>query len=259
MTTISIDAIVNNILLKRRYSLHWYLEFLLYCKEAVEELGFDGEISTFRYVVLPLNSNHAIELPNDYTDWIRVSAYVDGFVRPLVPDDSLTLVPNYDSNFDIQPYSSGIASASVSDQQSVYYNGWLSPYWWMANWNMFGENLGRMFGGVGINADTFRENRARNEIKINEAFNATHILLEYAGDGMTADNATHIDVEAQATIRAYAMWQFKENNRTYGIGEAEASEAEYINERKKLRARKSDLTIDRLKRIVQKNSVAIKS
>ena len=82
MTTISLDGIVNNILLKRRYSLHWYLEFLLYCKEAVEEMGYDGEIDTFRYVVLPKNSNNALELPNDYVDWIRVSAFVDGYVRP---------------------------------------------------------------------------------------------------------------------------------------------------------------------------------
>lgn len=259
MTTISLDGIVNNILLKRRYSLHWYLEFLLYCKEAVEEMGYDGEIDTFRYVVLPKNSNNALELPNDYVDWIRVSAFVDGYVRPLVPDNSLNLVPNYDENFDIQPYSSGVATATSSTNQPVYYNGLIAPYWWSNNWNIFGENLGRMYGGRGAYNDTFRENRLRNEIKINENFTVCdHFLLEYSGNGLTADNATSIDVRAQATIREYAMWQFKENNRTYGLGDVQSSEQTYIAEREKLRARKSDLTIDVLRRIVQQNSIGVK-
>jgi len=259
MNTTSLDAIVNNLLLKRRYSNHWYLEFLLYCKECLEELGFDGEISTFRCVVLPLNDNHAIEIPDDYTDWIRVSTFVDGYIHPLTPDNSLNLVPNYDSNFDIQPYSSGIASSTSTTETPTYSNWAFNPYWMMNNWNMFGENLGRMFGGTGASVFTFRENRNRNEIKINEYLSVSQILLEYAGNGMTADNATHIDVQAQSTIRAYGMWKFKENNRTYSKGEAQAEEQTYIAERKKLRARKSDLTIDVLRSIVQGNSAAVKT
>lgn len=257
MTTTSLDAIVENMLLLRRYSYHYYLEFLLYAKECIEELGYDGEISTFRYIVLPVNDNHAIELPNDYVDWVRVSAFVDGYVHPLTPDNSLNLVPNYDNDFNIQPYSQGIASAPAGTQQPYYFNGISAPYWWLNNWNIFGENLGRLFGGF-VPADTFRENRNRNEIKINELFNADFIMLEYAGNGLSADNATQIDVMAAATIRAYMMAKHKENNRTYSPSEAAVSKQAYREERQILRARKSDLTIDLIRRIVQKNSVGVK-
>lgn len=258
MTVTSLDAIVNNLLLQRRYSLHWYLEFLLYCKQCLEELSLDGEIDTFRYVVLPINDNHAIEIPNDYVDWVRVSSFVDGFVHPLVPDDSLNLVPNYNTNFDIQPYSSGIASLGSDAGQPEYYpSGTAALYFWANNWNMFGENLGRQFGGS-VQYDTFRVNKLRNEIKINELFNCSYILLEYEGNGSSADNATNIDVRAASTIREYAMWKFKENNRTYSNQDAMLSYQQYTNERAKLRARTSDLTIDLLRRIVQKNSVAVK-
>jgi len=260
MTTTSLDAIVNDILLKKRYSLHWYLEFLLYCKEAVEELGYDGDIDTFRYAVLPLNNNHAIELPSDYVDWIRVSAFIGGRIYPLVEDNSINLVPNYDQNFDIQPYSGGVAVGGQSIGTPIYYNIGVTPYWFLTNYNMFGENLGRIYGGV-IPNNTFRVNKLRNEIKINEAFNPPNnlILLEYCGNGLTADNATQIDVRAVATIKAYAIWKHKQNNRTYNLGEIAASEQEYIMERKKLRARKSDITIDKLRTIIRNNSVAVKT
>lgn len=258
MTTTSLDAIVNNLLLQRRYSLHWYLEFLLYTKQCVEELGFDGEIETLRAVVLPLNSNHAIQIPNDYVDWVRVSLFIDGYIHPLVPDDSLNLIPNYDENFDIQPYSSGVASINSTAEPPIYYpSGTASAYFWSNNWNMFGENLGRMFGGT-IQYDTFRENRARNEIKINELLNINYVLLEYQGNGLSADNATQIDVRAASTIREYSMWKFKENNRTYSSSEANMSYMQYVAERQKLRARKSDLTIDLIRRIVQQNSIGVK-
>jgi hypothetical protein len=257
MTVASLDSIVSNILLKRRYSMHWYLEMLLYTVECLRELGFDGEIDTLRYCVLPVGDGNEVQLPDDYIDYCRVSAWIDQYLHPLVEDNSLQLVPNYDSDFVIQPYSTGIATSNNNSQAQMY-NGYLSPYWWMVNWNAFGENLGRQYGGIGAYPDTFRINKARNCIKINENLTCTNIVLEYMGNGLSADAATHVDVQAQKTIDEYCMFQFKENNRTYSAGDAEVSEQRYINERMKLRARKSDLTIDRMKRIVQASAIAVK-
>lgn len=258
MTTISLDKAVKNILLKRGYSLHWYLNFLVPMKDILRELSFDDGIGTIRYVCLPLNSNNAVTLPDDYVDYARVSYRANQYLIPLVEETGLDIVPNYDSSFDIHPYNTGIASQTSTATNSQLYNGYLSPYWWMVNWNAFGENLGRQFGGVGNKADTFRVNKQRNEIKINESLAVDEIVLEYIGNGLDADSATHIDAYAQATLEAYAIWQFKKNNRTYSAGEAAAEEQNYINERRILRARMSDLTTDRLKRIVQSNAIAIK-
>lgn len=256
MTVISLDQIVKNILLKRRYSIHYYLDFLVPAKDCLRELSFDLPMNTLRYKVLTLNSNNAVELPNDYQDWANVSYRMNQYLIPLIEDGSLDLVPNYDSNFDIQPYNQGIATDV--NPGVVLYNGYLSPYWYMYNMDVYGENLGRQFGGVGGQADTFKINKARNEIKINENLAVTEIVLEYIGNGMDGDSATHIDLYAQATIEAYCMWQFYVNNRTYGAGEARVGEQEFIKQYQILRARFSDLTIDRLKRLVQHNNVAIK-
>jgi len=257
MTTISLDSIVKNILMKRKYPFHYYIEFLVSAKDCLRELTFDN-FEIVRYKVLTLNSNNALPMPNDYQDVTGVYVRNGQYLIPLVEDDSLDLVPNYDSNFDIQPYSQGVASTTGEANQIVYYNGLLSPYWYLNNWNEFGENLGRQFGGVGALPDTYRVNKARNEIKINENLANLEYVLEYISNGMDADSATHIDGYAQATIEAYCMWQFKENNRTYGVGEAKTAEQSYIKERQILIARLSDLTIDRLKRIVQINSIGVK-
>jgi hypothetical protein len=257
MVVTSLHKITNNILLKRGYSTHWYLQFLVYSKDCLRELSLDGEIDTLRSVLLPLNDNNAIEIPNDYVDYARVSARQGQYLHPLVEDNSLNIIPNYDSDFVLQPFAEDTIDTTAS-AAAIYYSGYMSPYWWLTNFNNFGENTGRFFGGVGGMSDTFRVNKQRNEIKINENLAITHAVLEYVGDGTSADSATQIDVNAFATIEAYALWQFKEHNRTYSPSEAEMQRQIYINERQILRARKSDLDLIKLKRIIQHSNISVK-
>lgn len=258
MNVISLDKIVKNILLKRKYPLHYYIEFLVYAKDGLREIAMDIEILAGRYKCLPLNDNFAIEIPGDYLAYTRVSVRVgDQYVHPLVEDDALQLVPNYNSSFVISPYSNGVEEPSDEDSDL---SGYTTPFFWGVNINNWGENVGRAFGGVGAMGDTFRVNKARNEIKIDESLRGlvTEVVLEYASNGMDADSATHIDGYAQAAIEAYAMWLFKENNRTYSPSEAAIARQEFVTQMSILRARVSDLTIDRLKRIVQKNAIGVK-
>lgn len=259
MNTISLDQITRNILMRRKYPIHYYIDFLIPCKDCLRELSYDENIQTVRYKVLILNDNHAIEIPDDYTDYISVSARVGQYLQPLSETDTLDLIPNYNTSYVIQDYNQGVATDTTSEAGNIaFYSGLLSPYWWTNNWNAFGENTGRQFGGVGAKADTFQINKARNEIKINEDLGVTEVVLAYIGNGLDADAVTQIEPYAQKTIEEYAIWQFKANNRTYSDTEAARAEQLYINERMKLRARLSDLSIDRLKRIIQSNNRGIK-
>lgn len=258
MTFVSIDQIVKNILLKRSYSLHWWIDFAIYCKDCIRELNFDLPINPLKYKILPLNDNHAIDLPTDYVDWSGVYIRRDQYLVPLIEDKSLDLIPNYDSEFNIQPYSQGVATETPNSNQASAYLGGLTAYWFMVNFDMLGENLGRQFGGVGVYGDTFREDRARNEIKINESLSVDHAVLEYIGNGLDIDSASRINAYAQATIEAYCMWQHYLNNRTYSQAEANNMEAKYDKEKERLIARLSDLTLDKMKRIVNKNTTGIK-
>ena len=252
---ISLDRIVKNLLLVRRYPFQYYLDFLVYARNGMREIAFDEKILCPKYKLLPV-TDYRITLPDDYQDYIRVSVRVNQYIVPLAEDDALQLVPNYDSNFDVQPYSQGVATSANSSLDYLGGYGYAFPFWFVTNWNNWGENTGRQFGGTNY-VDNFKVDKIHNQIKINEDLSVTEVLLEYISDGSDPDSASHIDSYAQAAIEAYAMWQFKENNRTYGTGDAEMARQIYINERQKLRARLSNLTIDNLKRLIQKNQRAI--
>lgn len=256
MTVTSLHAIVCNILLKRRYPRHWYIDFLIPAKDGLRELSFDLPLKTLRYQILTLNSINQATLPTDYADWAKVYVRVGQYLHPLIEDKSLNTIPNYDSDFTEQAYIDGVATQTTTT--NAWYNGYGAPYWYMTNYNNYGENTGRRFGGVGTMSDTFNVDTTRNLIKINEYLDITEIVLVYIGNGLDADSATHINAYAQNCVEAYCMWQFKENNRTYSAGEAEVARQLYITERQILQARLSDLTVDRMKRIAQISAIGMK-
>lgn len=258
MVFTSLDSIVKNILMKRGYSFHWYIDFLVYSKDGLREIGFDESIQTIRRAILAVNQDtHTAEIPIDYQDFVKVCARTDQYLRPLVEDNSLDTIPNYDANFEVQPYADGVQT-QTSIEQNSFFPSYNSGMWWTVNWNAFGENLGRQFGGVSTYIDTFKLDLANNQIKINERLACTEIVLEYIGDGMDADSATHINAYCQSAIEAYCMWQFFFHNRTYSQSDSELAYQKYTQERKILRARLSDLTIDKLKRIIQRNTLRVK-
>lgn len=262
-SVISLDKIVKNILLKRRYPLAYYIQFLVYAKDGLRELAFDLPILPARYKCLVVDQDtYTAELPNDFVDKVRVSVRVGQYVVPLVEDTNLQTIPNYDSSFQVQPYSDGVqVPDSQTDSVYGYYNqtgGYAAPYWWLVNWNSWGENTGRLFGGVTGYNDTYKINKLENNIKINENLSIEEVVLEYISNGMDADSATHIDAYAQMAIEKFCMWQFKEHNRTYSEGEAQIALKDYRDEVAVLRARLNPMTLDDLKRIVDRSRSATK-
>jgi len=251
----SLDQIVRNVLLKNRYSLHWYVDFMLYAAECLKELTID-DLHVINTKLCTLSSTNTIEIPADYSDYVSVCVKVGQHLRPLVEDNSLNPMPNYDDNFVNQPY------VSYTGSNDGYFNQYLYPTVFQAasRFDDYGEALGKRYGWAGGNGnDTFKVIKERNVIQINQYIsNDCKIVFGYIGDGRNADAATHIDIDADATIKSYSNWQRKENSRSYSLAEKERDRMLYVNERLILRARKSDLTLTKMKRILSKNSIASK-
>ncbi len=260
-TLISLDKIVRNLLMKRGYPPHQYIKMLVYAKDALREIAFDCPILPARYKCLSVDqTTMTAQLPDDFVDKIRVSVRVGQYIVPLVEDSNLQTIPNYNSSFEVSPYSDGVQEpSSQTDSSYGYYNsswGYASPYWYLVNWNAWGENTGRLFGGIAAYSDTYKINKTDNSIKINENLDIEEVVLEYISNGMDADSATHIDAYAQMAIEQFCMWQFKEHNRTYSEGEAQVAYNDYKEEVRKLRGRLNPLTMDDLRRIIDKNRAA---
>lgn len=253
MNVISLDAIVRNTLLRRRYPIHWYIDFIVYAKDALRILTTD-DLHVVNWKKLPIDSaTNSADLPEDFNGKVGVFVQVGQRLKPLVEDSSLNPMPDYDSSFQPKKFTT---EPDLADQQLQYF----VPFpFLMTTINRLGENVGRIFGGrSSMGVDTYRIVRERSQIQLNEALDADHIVLCYIGDGRDITSASNVDGMAQETIEAYIIWQMKENTRTYSDSEAERSKQEYIDERKILRARKDDLDLPTFARIIQRGTRAMK-
>jgi hypothetical protein len=252
MTVISLKAIVKDVLMQKGYSLHWYIQFLVYAKNCLRELTFD-DLHVVNTKKIPVNEFNEFEIPADYQDYSRVNAICGEKLRPLVETDKLNKLPALDEDFNQTTYN----ASPVSETNTLFYGGLYPFYWNTTTWNEFGESTGRFFGvGASTQDDVFTVIKERNVIKVTETLDIDDVILEYISDGMDADSATRVDSYAIKTIDAYINWQHKKHNRHYGIGEVQYEEQQYIKERLILRARLSPLTMEVWKRLFQRASYA---
>lgn len=253
MVTASLDSIVRNTLIKRGYSLHYYIQFIVYARECLRELTFD-DLQVFNEKLIPINGTNSFDLPVDYVDYVLCGIPLSQSIRPLVEDKKMTSLNNFDSTFNIVPY---VNNTDEDVAAIIPYNGLSLGNWYTTHSNDYGESTGRFFGGGRFYSDTFKVCPERNQIQLNESLQGfDYAYLRYLSNGADSGASTTIDPYFEQTISTYIMWQHKENNRTYGIGERQVAKAEYINQRQIARARKSGLTLEVLKRIINRNSFA---
>jgi hypothetical protein len=115
--------------------------------------------------------------------------------------------------------------------------------------NDFGEPTGGMFGAGSGSDNGYMVDRKRRQIQLTGSFTSDEIVLMYISDGQSADNATQIDVRAQAAIDAFIGWKASPNADIKDSYEA----ATFYNEKRMLRARLDDLTILDIKAIIRRN------
>jgi hypothetical protein len=248
----SIDTIVRSVLLQQGKPLHFYIDCLIYGRECLRELYFD-DLQVINTVLLDVHTTgNYIDLPCDFVDWVKVGIRVGQMVKPLVQDQSINPLHNYNSSGAIVDYVQ-----SPPDATNLLYTFPISLFWGTTTINEYGESIGRLFGwGAGYESDTFKYLPERNQIQLNESLAVDKIVLEYIGNGMSCDAATQVDVYAMQTITDYIKWQLKENSRSYSDGEKERLRQIYLGQRIILRARKDELTINDMKRIDQRNYMA---
>lgn len=255
----TLNNIVNNVLLRRGYSIHWYMQFLVSAKDCLRQLTLDAvpSINTVLLDVVVDGGYKVVTIPDDCVDWTKIGVRVGQYVQPLLPRESINRLHNYDSSTGgIIPYDN-VTDISTTAENTDLFAGFNSPWynWDTVTWDTYGEFTGRFYGfsGAGGETDTYKWLPERNQIQLNENLWVDKIVLEYISDGMSCDSATKVNVYCQDTIEAYILWQMKENNRNYSPGERQIAQAEYIRQLQILLARTNGLTIDVIRRILNRN------
>ncbi len=241
---ISLFDIVNNFILN--YSGNHSLinneeryKILFFAKRGIQEVSYDA---TNEIKVLQLNvaENLRFILPSDYVNWVKMSLFKDGLIRPLTENIQVNSAIQYDQelNGNIVFYGDEVVYVDPSrineerldgHLKSIYLNqnnpndanngqeGWYIDGVWYLRWN-----LGRSFGLNTETANTnptFRVDKSAGVINFSSDMRNESCILEYVSDGMVNGDDSLIKVNKLFEDYLYAHILYEITNAKIGVQE----------------------------------------
>jgi hypothetical protein len=239
---VSLQDIVNNFLLM--YSGNHSLvnneeryKVLFHAKRAVQELNYDA-FKEMKVLELTVPDNLRFIFPSDYVNWVRISLYKDGWLRPmseniqtlsakayLQDNTGRILFDNYGNALSPE-YSDIDFDRLTKIKKSIYLNRG-SQYDGQYGWNYdgmwyFDYNIGTAYG---LNTETanfnptFNIDRKAGVINFDSPMAGQQCVLEYVSDGMEGGDNSLITVNKLFEKYIYAYIQYEILNAKFGVQE----------------------------------------
>jgi hypothetical protein len=237
---VSLEDIVNNFQLmyagnhslinnEERYKI------LFHAKRAIQELNYDA-FKEIKALQLTVFDNLTFVLPSDYVNWVRISLYKDGWIRPLNENIQLNSAKAYlqgaggTLTFDVDGNVITTASELDTDringnQKSIYLNKNNSDEQTSVNSdaNWYAEySIGARYG---LNTETananptFRIDKKAGVINFDSTMLNESCILEYISDGMEAGNDSLITVNKLFEQYIYAAIKYELLNSKFNVQE----------------------------------------
>ena len=239
---VSLYDIVNNFLLM--YSGNHSLvnneerfKVLFHAKRAIQELNYDA-FKQIKVLELTVDDRLRYILPSDYVNWVRVSLYKDGWLRPLTENIQTLSSSAYLQDqtgqilFDINgnALSPEFSQIDLDRLDGIKKNIYLNPqsqYDGQEGWYIDGEwyfsyDIGARFG---LNTETANFNPTFNidskagVINFNSDMYNQSVILEYISDGMEGGDDANISVNKLFEKYVYAYIQYEILNSKLGVQE----------------------------------------
>jgi hypothetical protein len=239
---ISLQDIVNNFLLM--YSGNHSLvnneeryKILFHAKRAIQELNYDA----FKEIkILELNVPDMLRfvLPSDYVNWVRISMYKDGWLRPLSENiqtlsskaylqDSAGRVLFDEEGKVLSPQYSEIDYDRLTRQKKSIYLNQGNQFNGQLGWNCdgmwyFDYNIGAAYG---LNTETanfnptFNVDRKGGVINFDSSMSGEQCILEYVSDGMEGGDNSLITVNKLFEAYLYAEIEYQVLSSKLGVQE----------------------------------------
>tara|TARA_R100000781_G_scaffold101977_1_gene65491 strand:+ start:1697 stop:2620 length:924 start_codon:yes stop_codon:yes gene_type:complete len=239
---VSLKDIVNNFMLmyndnhgiinnEQRYKV------LFHAKRGIQELNYDA-FKEIKVLQLTVNSVLKFVLPSDYVNWVRVSLYENGLIRPLTENiqvnSALTYLQDNNENilFDaygnaLSPEYSGLDFDRIKGTQKSIYLNEASPFYecegycYDNEW-YFEYSIGARYG---LNTETansnptFRIDKKAGVINFNSTMKGKECILEYVSDGMEGGNDASVSVNKLFEDYIYAYIRYAMLSSKYGTQE----------------------------------------
>jgi hypothetical protein len=229
---VSLKDIVNNFLLMSTGN-HSFInneeryKVLFHAKRAIQELNYDA-FKEIKALELNVCDKLRFVLPSDYVNWVRISLYKDGILRPLTENIQAMTANAYlqDNNCNIlfdeqgnilEPEYSHLDYDRIKNKtKSIYLNQGSQFHGWEGynvdgNW-FFDYQIG---GAFGLNTETanfnhtFSIDKKKGVINFSSDMSGEICLLEYISDGMEGGDNSLISVNKlfEAYVYAYIKYE----------------------------------------------------
>ena len=228
---VSLEDIVNNFLLmyQGNHSLvnnEERYKILFHAKRAIQELNYDA-FKEIKILELSVCDSLRYVLPSDYVNWVRVSLYQNGLLKPLseniqtnwsgayLQDNDCRILFDIDGNA-LKPQHSTIDRDRLDGtKQSIYLNANSSQNGNMG-WNIDGNwyfeyGIGARFG---LNTETananptFKIDPKGGVINFSSGMADELCVLEYVSDGMMNGNDSLVTVNKLFEDFIYAAIEY---------------------------------------------------
>ena len=221
-------SLVNN---EERYKI------LFHAKRAVQELNYDA-FKELKILELDVCDTLRYVLPLDYVNWVRISLYKDGVLRPLteniqtnwsdayLQDNNCRILFDHDGNI-LKPSTSTIDMQRIEGTKKSIYLNEQSPYNDREGYCVDGDwyfDYG-ICAQYGLNTETanfnptFKINKKAGVINFSSDMAGELCILEYVSDGMEGGDDSQISVNKLFEEYVYAYVQYAILNAKFGVQE----------------------------------------
>ena len=209
------DKLINN---AERYNV------LFHAKRGIQELNYDALKET-KVIELSVADNATIVLPPDFVNWVRISLYKDGTLKPLQENVQQNFAKSYlqdndarvlfDEEGDVLIGTALLDSDRIDGLQKTQYqgsgrmNGALG-YNIDSSW-VFDYSIGGRYGMDTSTANanpTFRVNKSSGVITFGSEMADEIVVLEYVSDGMEGGDDTNVSVNKLFEDFVYAYIKY---------------------------------------------------
>jgi len=239
---VSLNDIVNNFLLM--YSGNHSLvnneeryKIIFHAKRAIQELNYDA-FKEIKVLELSVADSLRYVLPSDYVNWVRISLYKDGWLRPLteniqilssnayLQDQQGNILFDQNGNVLRPQYSDIDYDRLTKTKKSIYLNqgnqfhgqeGWCVNDMWY-----FDYGVGKAFG---LNTETanfnptFKIDKKTGVINFDSSMAGELCILEYISDGMENGDNSLITVNKLFEAYVYAAIEYEILSSKFNVQE----------------------------------------
>jgi len=241
---VSLEDIVNNYMLM--YSGNHSLvnneeryKILFHAKRAIQELNYDA-FKEIKVLQLTIADSLRFVLPSDYVNWVRISLYKNGFLRPLteniqtlssrayLQDNQGDILFDQNGNILEPEYSEIDFDRLTKNKKSIYLNQghqFDGCEGWCENGNWYFETR------FGLNTETanfnptFNIDKKSGVINFDSSMSGESCILEYVSDGMEGGDDSVISVNKLFEKYIYAYITYEILNAKLGVQEYIVSRA----------------------------------